>query len=553
MATLIEEFLYKFISDTKDYEKGTKSVAEGNKKAAESMAKNDEAAHRLIGSFKDLAAGALSVGAAFLSLAGIRAVTQEAAEQTTAIAAQARELRMSADTLDVWQRANIAAGGSAEGMTRTLEMLKERTKDPIRALEVLADRFKGLNDFQADKLGAALGLDAGTVQMMRQGSAGLVEQIRLQQRLGFVTEEQIALAKEWKLQQHLNTFVMDDVKRVIMQGVLPSVIEWLKAMRNVVLWMRDNKEFTLAFFGAIATIITARLIPALARAALLAAPWIALAAAVAAVGGAIALVVDDIMAFETGGKSMIAEISKSWPIVGEIVHTIADAFYALRDAASVVFGYLRDLIFEPTKALENFHIRMDKVLGAMSERFPAMAALFKSMGKDLGLLFDIIGKVASFAWEWLKKVGDIVGWVAEKTGALAALKGMVGIGTDDQGNPTPTKRYQSPKGIESGGVPTAPTLTYKGNPLNSPAANDAKATVQNGKAALSASQHPLASSTSGAINNSKTVSRSTNVTTGPITVQTNATNGDEVAAALGKGIANQTRAAVDEFDDGMAI
>lgn len=542
MASLIEEFLYKFSADTTGYNAGAKAVTDGNKKATESMKQTDVAAKKLVGGLKDLARNALGAAAAFLSLAGIKAVTTAAAERTIALAADARALRMNADDLDVWQRANEAAGGSASEMTATFKMLSERTREPIKALENIADRFKGISDLRADRLGAALGIDKGTVQLLRNGKEGLVEFIRTQQSLGQVTEQQIAAAREWRLQTKLTGFVMDDIGRLFMAKLIPGASDWLKTMRGALMWMRDNKEFTLAFFGGIATVLTARLLPALIRVGIAALPWILLAAAVAAVGAAIGLVVDDLMAFEDGGKSLVGEIAQQWPVIGDIVRAIIDVFYIFRDVAGAVFGYVRDMIFEPAKALENLQSRMGAIMDAVGERFPLLATLLKGLGGGIASYFKAVATGLGFVFDIISKIGSAIAWVAGKLGiteaagkVLAEVPNMVGTGGE---------RYKSPGTV--GGAPQE----------QAPGAR-AAATVEAGKGVVAAAESsPLAATTSSAIsttNNNRNVNKSTQVTTGPITVNTQATDGKDVAAALGKSLGAQVKGAIDEFDDGVAI
>lgn len=560
MASLIEEFLYKFTSDTSGYDAGAKHVEEGNKKASKSMEATDAMASKLTGDLKGLAMGLVGAAAALVSFAGIKAMAVAAAEQTDALEQQARALRMSADDLSVWQRANEAAGGSASEMAATFKMLQERTRDPIKALENIADRFKGLTDLQADRLGASLGLDKGTIEMMRQGKEGLTAFIKEQQVLGKVTDEQLAAAKEWKLQNKLNQFLMEDIGRMFMAKLIPGASEWMKTMRSALMWMRDNKEFTLAFFGAIAAIITARLLPALISVGIAAAPWILLAAGVAAVGAAIALVVDDMMAFEEGGKSMIGEISKSWPVVGDIVRAIIDVFYILRDVAGAVFGYLRDVIFEPAAALDNLQKRMGAIMAAVEERFPTLAALVKALGGGVAAYFNGVVAALELIVNVATRIGAAVRAVMDAIGVKTAVKAVIGeipgvVGTGGE-------RYKSPADTRPGSAtPQSPAdaaraATAAGTTM-APSAKQAAETVQAGRAAVAnAEASPLASTTSAAISNTvnnKPVTKTTTVTTGPITVQTQAQDGKEVAAALGKGLAAQTKSAVDEFDNGIAI
>jgi hypothetical protein len=67
-----------------------------------------------------------------------------------------------------------------------------------------------------------------------------------------------------------------------------------------------------------------------------------------------------------------------------------------------------------------------------------------------------------------------------------------------------------------------------------------------------AGSSPISTQTSNSISNASRVStRSTSVSTGPITVNTQATDAEGVAGALGTTLGAQMRQATSTFDDGV--
>lgn len=511
MTSLIETFIYEWVGDSSKLEKAEKGVEKTLDEATQSMRQQDDASQKLGASLRELVTRAAAVVEAWVGFSALKGIAESAAESTIELANQARELRVNADELDTWRRAIAASGGDVGGLAGTIKTLSERTRDPLGALERVADRFKGLSDYKADKLAEALGIDAGSAALMRNGRAGLVELVRQQQALGEVTQAQIEAAQEWQGAQKNLNFVLDDTKRGVMMQVLPALTEFLRMGTRLVLWMRENSTFTVTFFAAIAAVITARLLPALIRVGVAALPWIALAAAVAAVGGAVALVIDDIRAFEQGANSMIGVLAQRWPMLGTAVKHVADFFYILRDIAGAVMGLLKDGITAPEKAWERFGQRMDGIMASVQAYSPALATAFKVIGLAGELAFKaILVPLRAVLWA-MGQLGKGAGWVMDKLGMGAS---------EDKGE----QRYKSPAEV--------------------------------GQKVLQQAQGTgLASMSSAAISNSKNVqaNKTTTVQTGPITVQTQATDAQGIAGALGKGLQQELRGAIDEFDDGVMM
>lgn len=518
MASLIETFIYKFIGDTEDYDKANKRVQAGQKQAEQAGTRTEKNNKLVKDSFGKLATAAIAAGAALLSYSAIKGVAEASAEQTAALADTARQLRMNADDLDVWQRANEAAGGSAEQMAATFKMLTERTRDPIRALEQVADRFKGLSDFQADTLGQQLGIDAGTVQMMRQGKDGLVALIREQQKLGQVTAEQTAAAKEWRLQTKLTGFALDDVKRQLMVAVIPGVSSFLKAMRGVIGYVSEHKTFFISFFalagGAIALYFTPAIISATTAlirmgAAALMNPFGLLVAGVVALITFIALLIDDFIAFKNGADSVIGDLVKKFPWLGEAIKSIEAFVSSLADAFGVAFDFIVKAISSPQTAIDTIAGLLADLTNWLSGKFPTATKLAVAAIDGIAAAFDAVVK----GIKWILEKGTAVGAV------IGAVKGFFGGGSKDQ--------------------PATPATAAAGA----------------GQAAMAATAHPLASTSSAAISNStmqRNSSKNTNVTTGPITVVTQATDAEGVSRALGNTLSAHTQQSVAEFDDGIA-
>lgn len=588
---LIDTFLYVWKSDTKDFTDGQNKVDKGIDKSIEKLSKQDDALKATGENFIALAGKVAGLVAAYASWQAIKAQAIQGAEETNRLAEQARALYVSADELRTWQGAVASAGGTAEGLTATLKTLSERTKNPLQELEKIADRFKGLTDQQADKLGKSLGIDQSLVDVMREGTVALQERLERQKKLGEVTEEQVHLANKYKLVLADTNTVYEDVRRRIMTSVLPALIKWEKTMQSVVMWLRDNSTFVFTFFGTMAAIITARVLPAIiamgvqwlrTSAVFLASPLGIAIAAVVALSAAIALVVDDILAFEEGGKSLIGDIAQRWPIVGVIVHNIVDALKMLWEIGRAVFQYLKDVIYEPGKALDNLKARLNAVFDAMSARFPIMGGLVKGFADIIGSfvggaikvfenLFDIVSKV----WRLIadSPIGKVVGAVVDK--AKDALSTAEDPKTMERYNlPTAAEIEKQRAAAADSTKPAFVTGRKRAAPGGDqksvaeyalPAAPDAKrqqeaaaAGAAAGKVVVAKAQaNPLNSTSSSAITNSAvTNNRSSKKTVnmnGPITIEAKGADAATVQQSIGAGLGSEISKAMDNMDDGVAI
>lgn len=526
MASLIEEFLYRWVGDTSSLEAGEKRSEKAVKNANDALSAQDKISANLTERISGLAKGIAGVVGAYASLAAVKGAAIMQAESTVALADQARQLRVNADELDTWKRTVTAAGYDAGGLVNTLSSLKDRTRDPLMALENIADRFKNLNDRQADLLGQQLGIDPGTVAIMRQGKAGLIDLVREQQRYGEVTKEQIETAQKWKAAQTNLNHVFDDVRRVIMQWVLPSITWFNTALKNTVLWMRDNSTFVTAFFGTMATVITALLIPALVRlgVAVLANPLFLMAAAFVVISAAIGLVIDDLIAFRNGADSMFGLLVKKFPELEPYIKALADMVVYLGDIFGAVFGAIGDWLTSPVSLIDALGARLGALLDGFAGKFPGLQAALTEFQGVFDAVFQFIENGIAVVSIAIDKLGGALRGIGEALGIVEKKQAAVGT-------------------------------VYGSQAANAiPGADNVAATVAAGRGVVqAAASNPLAATTSSAINNSRTVSKNTNVTTGPITVEAKSADAKEVASELGKGLNDQIKSAVNEFDNGIAI
>jgi len=188
-----------------------------------------------------------------------RSIKQFASDITASDAAVGRfaqNVNMTTQDVTAWEGAVERAGGSAAGIDGTLHGLTQQFQQLaitghsavvpyFQALGVeiseasgkarpmgdillsLADKFQGLNPARAAALGAGIGLDQDTINLLRQGRAAVQQLLDEQRKMGVVSAEDAERAQ--RLQNSLLDLrqMMTSLGRTILNDVTPYVIEFI--------------------------------------------------------------------------------------------------------------------------------------------------------------------------------------------------------------------------------------------------------------------------------------------------------------------------------------
>lgn len=477
--SILDSFYFLFEADASSVKKGLKESDDLATKFTANLLGVDAVAKRVGDSFLNAAKSAAKYGTAMLALGTIKQTIENTIDHTFAVNQQSRAMAIAVDVTSTWQHAVVAAGGSSEQAAQSLNNLvvkfrelsafggqsfiltqlglsgkdmQAALKDPTIALLKLSETFGKLDGQQQLYLGNKLGLDMTSISLLSKGRDELEKYLARQRELGVVTAQQAKVAADYKLQMAELGLVYETVRRELTSDFLPALTWLFSKIESLTLFMREHRVASIAFFGGIAAVITAVYLPAVIRATEwtlgLLAPYLLIIAAVAAFGAALAIVTEDVYAFLHDQPSLIGDLSKKWPILGNVVHAVADtiggAFNLIKEAGKALVTMFVD---GPQKAIEQFSGAVDKMMAKLEDRFPKIALLFKVFGEvlkvvfgglvatvtDLGGILKYLNDRISDLIGGLAKMGSgIWGWIAKK------------LGWDTTGTPSAT----------SGGLPT---------------------------------------------------------------------------------------------------
>lgn len=431
MSSILETFFFLFESDAKKLDDGLKKSESDSEKLEKSLKDTDKAADMVGGSMLDLAKKAGFALGSLLAFSTVKATVLEVAGAIDDLGDAAAALDIPVEDFSAWSMAATMSDGSQEGFIgslnqinagfndiatkgkgRLLPFLKEMglslkdveaaSKDPLSALLKMSDQFQKLTRAEAAGLGSKLGLDQGTINLLSRGRVGIEELIHKQKELGVVTTAQVEAAakfddamKEWNA-------TLADVKRKFVTEALPPLTEFLKMLGKIVGWMMDHKGLVITFFTAVAAVLTAVYLPAMISAAAatwaLIAPYVAIGAAVAAFAAILALVAEDLYAFQSGQDSAIGELAKKWPIIGDAIKMVGTVLTWLLATADAVFSsFVALIIGGPQAAIDNFVGKIRFLLSEVSTVFPTIGGIFTFLADSMTSNINMI----MTAWDWL--------------------------------------------------------------------------------------------------------------------------------------------------------
>lgn len=598
--SVLETFFYLFDADARKLEEGLKDADRASDKLKKGLDETDVVAGKVGATMLKLAYRVGTAIGSIFAVGALATMTLEVADFTDNMGDAAEAIGVAVDELHAWELANVAADGTqgaftaslnqfniglqdiaTKGKGRLLPFLKELglsmkdveegSKDPISALLKMSDTFAKLSKAEAAGLGAKIGLDQGTINLLTKGRKGVEELLVQQREFGVITKEDAEKAAKLDEQMKAwnNTFAT--IKREIAMTLIPPLTWFFEKLRGVVKWMSENRTLVITFFGSIAAVIVGLLVPSLLAGAAAARTFILrflpIIAAVAAFGAILGLIVDDIYNFQQGNDSVIGELAKKWPIIGDVIRGVADVLLFFMETARALFAAFVTLVTDgPQAAIEGFGNAVRAVVADISSRFPIVGEIFDTLTGGMASGIEAVVKI----WQWLvDKVSAGIELFMRGVSIVKGLHGagarLLGFGYAERPEETATPSAAAPASAASrrrailnvgtGAVTPAAERRPAAVGGATPEGRAIRAGVEAGRRQISATASPIVSQSSNAIANStdnRTTTKQTNVTVERVDVHTQAADGPAVANAIGDRLGNELRGAIDQNDDGVA-
>jgi hypothetical protein len=330
MATIIDSLLVKLGLDSSEFDAGKRKVDKGLKDTGNEA---DKTGAKFKKSGKDGADGFGNVAASaakFLALIGgtmaVKRFIEQTVESSAALDRLSKNLQEGVSTVSAWSNSAELAGGSAEGLQGTLDMLsKSQTELQLTgqsqlipyfsALGVsiadasgkarsgndvlldLADRFSKMDRTTANNMGRMMGIDQGTMNLLLKGRKEVELMVARQKEYGAVTKQQAEESSRLKLAMTESKQSFEAFGRELLSAAMPALEGLFSLMKDFGAWMRENKEFVNAFLTIIAVGLGA-----IAAATI---PINLTVVAVLALAAAIAALWQDYQTWKRGGDSFI--------------------------------------------------------------------------------------------------------------------------------------------------------------------------------------------------------------------------------------------------------
>lgn len=284
MPTIIDALIVTLGLDPTGFKAGEKDTEASVKKTKEAASKNTkemEAKARAAGQvFDKVRNQVLALAATFTAGVGLKNFL---AEMTTADASAGRtahNIGVTTETLTAWQAVAERAGGTATGMTGSMQGLTQQFQQlqltgqsgvvpyfraigveiataegkmrPMSAILLdLSDKMSKMDPARAQALGKGLGLDEGTVNVLLQGRKAIQGLLVEQEKLGRASKADADAAAVRQKEFNALGQASADLGRKLLTTLTPALLVVVKALTALAEWFSRHPYV----FGAFATAV----------------------------------------------------------------------------------------------------------------------------------------------------------------------------------------------------------------------------------------------------------------------------------------------------------
>lgn len=364
--SILDTFYILFKTNASDAADDIEEIDDASNKAEKGLKDVDRAANAVGQSFISMAK---QIAAPLLALASVGSLVNIAMDRAAAVReldAFSAKVNSSVSDVDAFQRSIKGLGGETAGAVDSLVKLGEKVNEAFSdkesgarkdfekwglafkdakgqalgatdAMMELAKNLEGVSNAEALARIKKLGIeDATTIEALMLGRRTLEEHINAQKEMGVVTEENAAAVRDYYAALGDAQNLLTSIGNQILTTFLPIATQAIELFGEAVRWFLNNQKLVEGFFVGIASVLAIKYTPAMIRAAWATAaalwPYLALAAAVAAVAAAFALAYEDVSAFLNDQPSLIGELAKKYEWFGDGIKAIGKIFTDLGDA-----------------------------------------------------------------------------------------------------------------------------------------------------------------------------------------------------------------------------
>ena len=330
MATIIDSLLVKLGLDSSEFDAKKSKVDKGLK---DTGGEADKTGAKLKKSGKDGAEGFETVAksaAKFLAIIGgtmaVKRFIENQIEANAALDRFAQNLNQGVNSISAWSNAAELAGGSAEGLQGTMDMLSKSQTElqltgqsglipyfsalglsladtqgkarPVNDLLLdLSDRFSKMDRTTANNMGRMMGIDQGTMQLLLKGRSEVELMIARQKEYGAVTKQQAEESSRLRNAMVSSKQSFEAFGRELLLAATPALEKMFAIFSDFGSWIQENKEFVQTFLTIIAV--------GLAGVAAATIPIDLTVVAVLVLAAAVAALWQDYQTWKRGGDSFI--------------------------------------------------------------------------------------------------------------------------------------------------------------------------------------------------------------------------------------------------------
>lgn len=368
MSSILETFVLLFESDGKDFEKDVQRVEKTADDAEKSLKKTALTTQDLGLKFVEVAKQATLAFVAFQGLSGIMQGFNAAVEYADKLGETSEALGISVEQLDLWSRATIMAGGSADdfassiksistqmtqldtmGKSKLQPFLKElginlldasgKSRPALEIFPELADAFQKMSKQEAIGFGQKIGLSEGVIMLLQKGRREVDALIARQKELGVLTERETEVAGKYKDSLDELSFAWRNFAVDLSSEFLPAFTWAVEKLTDFGVWAQEHSGFLKGFFAALTAGLAAVALWAFNATLTLTGFWSVLlspitlaVAGFALLAGAAGLLWDDFAKWKE--NPALSYFQDLWVIVSKIV----DLFKYLSDVGSLTLA-----------------------------------------------------------------------------------------------------------------------------------------------------------------------------------------------------------------------